>query len=181
MGRQRASSAPSVTVSAQTTKKVIAREGIDVVTGAARFLDEYPIDASGQRISAKSFLITTGARPSIPVVDGLSEVRYLTYEQLFDNDILPATMIVVGGGPIGMEMAQAYQRLGSHVTVIAEQLLPKEEPEVREVMQRVFERGWLRSRRVTPAKCDNAVCLSQAASFRLRSQNTPSVDTDTRL
>ena len=122
----------------------LVRGGIDVVMGAARFLDEHTIDANGQRIAAKSFLITTGAHPSIPDVAGLSEVPYLTYEQLFENDILPATMIVVGGGPIGMEMAQAYQRLGPQVVVIAEQLLPKEEPEAREVMQRVFEREGIR-------------------------------------
>lgn len=143
----------------------LVREGIDVVMGAARFLDEHTIDANGQRISAKSFLITTGAHPSIPTVAGLSEVPYLTYEQIFDNDILPATMIVVGGGPIGMEMAQAYQRLGSQVIVIAEQLLPKEEPEVREVMQRVFEREGIRfvwGRALSARKDDNGIFVRAA-------------------
>ena len=69
---------------------------------------------------------------------------YLTYEQIFDNEVLPERMIVIGGGPVGMEMAQAYQRLGSQVTVVAEQLLPKEETEVRELMKRVFEREGIR-------------------------------------
>ena len=132
----------------------LAREGIDVVIGAARFLDANTIDVNGQHISAKSFLITTGADPAIPAITGLSEVPYLTYEQIFDNEVLPKRMIVVGGGPIGMEMAQAYQRLGSQVTVVAEQLWSKEEPEVREVMLRVFEREGIRfvSDRASSAK-----------------------------
>ena len=74
----------------------------------------------------------------------MNEVPFVTYEQLFDNDRLPRAMIVVGGGPIGMEMAQAYQRLGAQVTVVADRLLPKDEPEVRDVMQRVFEREGVR-------------------------------------
>ena len=93
---------------------------------------------------SKSFLLATGAHPWIPPIDGLNEVPFVTYEQLFDNDRLPRAMIVVGGGPIGMEMAQAYQRLGARVTVVANRLLPKEEPEVHEVMQRVFEREGVR-------------------------------------
>ena len=122
----------------------LAREGINVIVGAAHFVDQHNIEVNGQRFSAKSFLVTTGAHPAIPAMVGLSGVPYLTYEQIFDNDVLPATMIVVGGGPIGMEIAQAYQRLGSQVTVIAERLLPREEPEVRQVMQRVFEREGVR-------------------------------------
>ncbi len=71
-------------------------------------------------------------------------MEFLTYEQIFENDRLPRSMIVIGGGPIGMEMAQAHQRLGAKVSVIADRLLPKDEPEVREVMQRVFEREGVR-------------------------------------
>lgn len=122
----------------------LQREGIHVIIGGARFLDANTIAVGEERIRAKTFLVTTGARPAIPPITGLSDVPFLTYEQIFDNDRLPDAMIVVGGGPIGMEMAQAYQRLGSQVTVIAEHLLPKEEPEVREVMRRVFEREGIR-------------------------------------
>ena len=122
----------------------LQREGIDVIVGGARFLDANTIAVGERTIRAKTFLVTTGARPALPPIAGLNSVPFLTYEQIFDNDRLPETMLVVGGGPIGMEMAQAYQRLGSQVTVIAEHLLPKEEPEVREVMQRVFEREGIR-------------------------------------
>lgn len=122
----------------------LTRQGIDIVMGTARFLDAHTIEVASNRYSAKSFLITTGARPALPNITGLGEVRYSTYEQIFDNETLPNRMIVTGAGPVGMEMAQAYQRLGSQVTVIAERILPKEEPETREVMRRVFEREGVR-------------------------------------
>ena len=122
----------------------LRKQGIEVIQGAGRFVDARTIVVDGQLVRSKSFLLATGARPRIPPIAGLNEVPFVTYEQLFDNDVLPRAMIVVGGGPIGMEMAQAYQRLGAQVTVVADRLLPKEEPEVREVMRRVFEREGVR-------------------------------------
>jgi pyruvate/2-oxoglutarate dehydrogenase complex dihydrolipoamide dehydrogenase (E3) component len=115
------------------------KQGIDVIEAAARFNDASTILAGDRAIRSKAFLITTGARPHIPPIAGLHSVPFLTYQQIFDNDRLPRRMIVVGGGPIGMEMAQAYQRLGAQVTVIADRLLPKDEPEVRQAIQRVLE------------------------------------------
>lgn len=122
----------------------LRKQGIEVIQGAGRFVDARTIVVGEQLVRSKSFLLTTGARPRVPPIAGLNEVPFVTYEQLFDNDRLPREMIVVGGGPIGMEMAQAYQRLGAQVTVVANRLLPKEEPEVREVVQRVFEREGVR-------------------------------------
>ena len=115
-----------------------------MIEGAARFVDAGTIAVGERLVRAKSFLLTTGAHPRIPPIAGLHQVPFVTYEQLFDNDRLPRAMIVVGAGPVGMEMAQAYQRLGAQVTVIAERLLPNAEPEVREMMQRVFEREGVR-------------------------------------
>jgi pyruvate/2-oxoglutarate dehydrogenase complex dihydrolipoamide dehydrogenase (E3) component len=122
----------------------LRKQGIEVIQGAGRFVDARTIVVGEQLVRAKTFLLTTGARPQIPAIAGLNEVPYLTYEQIFENDRLPRSMIVVGGGPIGMEMTQAYQRLGAEVSVVADRLLPKDEPEVREVMQRVFEREGVR-------------------------------------
>ena len=122
----------------------LAKQGIEVVQGAARFVDATTIQAGEQLIRAKTFLLTTGARPRIPPIDGLNQVPFLTYDQIFDNDRLPRKMIVVGGGPLGMELAQAYQRLGAQVSLIADRLLPKDEPEVRELMRQVFEREGIR-------------------------------------
>ncbi len=122
----------------------LRKQGIEVIQGAARFVDARTIMVGEQLVHAKTYLLTTGARPQIPAIAGLNEVPFLTYEQIFENDRLPRSMIVVGGGPIGMEMSQAYQRLGTEVSIIADRLLPKDEPEVREVMQRVFEREGIR-------------------------------------
>jgi pyruvate/2-oxoglutarate dehydrogenase complex dihydrolipoamide dehydrogenase (E3) component len=122
----------------------LRKQGIEVIQGAGRFLDATTILAGEQFVRSKTFLLTTGARPWIPSIAGLDEVPFLTYEQIFDNDRLPRAMIVVGGGPVGMEVAQAYQRLGAMVSVVADRLLPKDEPEVRELLQRVFEREGVR-------------------------------------
>jgi pyruvate/2-oxoglutarate dehydrogenase complex dihydrolipoamide dehydrogenase (E3) component len=122
----------------------LQHQGIEVVLAEAQFVDANTIQAGDRRLRAKYFLICTGAHPLIPEIRGLEEVPYITYEQIFDNDRLPATMIVIGAGPIGMEMAQAYQRLGTQVTVVGERLLPKEEMEVQEVMSKVFEREGLK-------------------------------------
>jgi pyruvate/2-oxoglutarate dehydrogenase complex dihydrolipoamide dehydrogenase (E3) component len=122
----------------------LRKRGIELIQGAGRFLDAQSIQAGDQLVRGRAFLLTTGARPRVPSIEGLSDVPFLTYEQIFDNDRLPRSMIVIGGGPIGMEMAQAYQRLGAHVSLVAERLLPKDEPEAREVMRRVFEREGVR-------------------------------------
>jgi pyruvate/2-oxoglutarate dehydrogenase complex dihydrolipoamide dehydrogenase (E3) component len=126
------------------TPEQLREQGIEVIEGAARFVDARTVMVGEQLVAAKTFLLTTGARPRVPPIVGLNEVPFLTYEQIFDNDRLPRAMIVVGGGPIGIEMAQAYQRLGAQVSLVADRLLPKDEPEAREVMQRVFEREGVR-------------------------------------
>lgn len=122
----------------------LRKQGIEVIQGAGRFVDARTIVVGDQLVRTKKFLLTTGARPQIPAIAGLNEVPYLTYQQIFENDRLPRSMIVVGGGPIGMEMTQAYQRLGTEVSIVADTLLPKDEPEVRELMQQVFEREGVR-------------------------------------
>jgi pyruvate/2-oxoglutarate dehydrogenase complex dihydrolipoamide dehydrogenase (E3) component len=118
----------------------LQQQGIDTILATASFLDANTIQAGERTLKAKYFLLCTGAHPFTPPIAGLSDVPFITYEQIFDNDKLPATMIVIGAGPIGMEMAQAYQRLGSQVTVVGDRLLPKEEIEVQEVMSKVFAR-----------------------------------------
>ncbi len=121
-----------------TMPEALRKKGMKVYIGAARFLDAHTIESGEQKIRGKKFLINTGAAPRIPAIDGLADVPYFTYLQIFENDRLPEHMLVVGGGPIGCEIAQAYRRLGSRVTVIAEYLLPHEEPEVSVMLNRVF-------------------------------------------
>lgn len=122
-----------------TTPEALGKKGMDVLLGPSRFLAPHTLEVGTRRIKAKKILINTGAEPRIPALPGLKEVPFSTYKQIFDNDRLPERMLVIGGGPIGCEIAQAYRRLGAEVTVIAERLLSSEEPEVSEPMSRIFE------------------------------------------
>ena len=117
----------------------LERKGIDVLQGSARFISPRSIEVADRIVHSKKFLITTGARAVLPPIAGLSEVPFVTYEKIFENDRLPDSLVVIGGGPIGSELAQAYKRLGSQVTIVADRLLPKEDQDVRELIGRVFE------------------------------------------
>jgi pyruvate/2-oxoglutarate dehydrogenase complex dihydrolipoamide dehydrogenase (E3) component len=104
--------------------------GVHVIQAAARFLDHATVEAAGQRIRARRFVIATGSRAALPPIPGLPDVPHMTNESLFDLTRLPDHLAVIGGGAIGIEMAQAFRRLGSRVTVIERaSILPRDEPE----------------------------------------------------
>lgn len=104
--------------------------GVQVIRAFGRFVSPNEVEAGGQRIRARRFVLATGARPVIPPVPGLADVPFLTNETLFDLDGLPEHLLVLGGGAIGLEMAQAHARLGARVTVIeAGQIAAREDPE----------------------------------------------------
>ena len=93
--------------------------GVRVIEGEARFTDAD--DRRGRRrfeIKARRFVIATGSSPAVPPIPGLDETPYLTNETIFDLHALPEHLIVIGGGPIGLELAQAFRRLGAEVTVL---------------------------------------------------------------
>ena len=98
--------------------------------------------AGDMEIRARRFVIATGSSPAIPPIPGLDGVDFLTNETLFDQTTRPAHLIIIGGGPTGMEMAQAHRRLGSMVTVI-EALTPLagEDPELAAIVLRKIPRG----------------------------------------
>lgn len=121
------------------TPEQLQSEGVDAILGTARFVDASTIAINDRSVRSRMFLLTTGARPLIPPIAGLNDVPFITYEEIFENESLPKAMLIVGGGPIGIEMAQAYQRLGSQVTVVAESVLPKEEPDVQHLMRSSLE------------------------------------------
>jgi pyruvate/2-oxoglutarate dehydrogenase complex dihydrolipoamide dehydrogenase (E3) component len=124
---------------AGTTPEALRAKGMDVMLGPVTFLDAHTLQCGDQRLRARKILIATGAAPVIPDIPGLDQVPFSTYLDFFDRDRLPASLNIIGGGPVGVEMAQAYQRLGVQVTVFAERLLPKEEPEASKTIQRVLE------------------------------------------
>ncbi len=127
-----------------TTPEALEKKGMDVLLGAVGFVDPHTLIVGDRRATAKKILIATGADPVLPSIPGLKDVAFSTYRQIFENDHLPLSMVVIGGGPVGVEIAQAYQRLGTQVTIFAERLLPKEEPEAAEILLQVLCREGLK-------------------------------------
>jgi pyruvate/2-oxoglutarate dehydrogenase complex dihydrolipoamide dehydrogenase (E3) component len=109
--------------------------GVRVIQAAARFTDKQTARAGGVEIRARRFVIATGSRPAVPPIPGLGDVDFLTNETIFELKERPAHLVIIGGGPIGLEMAQAFRRLGSAVTVIqAGVALAKDDPELTAVL-----------------------------------------------
>ena len=102
--------------------------GVRVVKASARFVGPHEVEAGDLKISARYFIVATGSSSLKPSIPGLEQTPYFTNETLFDNTVLPEHLIIIGGGPIGIELAQAHRRLGSRVTVLeAKQILPKDD------------------------------------------------------
>lgn len=120
----------------------LARRRVDVIFGEARFLDPHSIAVGEQKLAGGRFVICTGASPALPDTPGLAGVPFYTYASIFDLDHQPRTMIVLGAGPTGVEMAQAFSRLGVKVTVIerSERILSVADPAASLVLTRTFQR-----------------------------------------
>ena len=109
--------------------------GVVVVRAPAKFVNANEVEADGKIYSARKFVIATGSRAGVPPIAGLKDVPYFTNENIFKNRVLPKHLIVIGGGPIGLELAQAHRRLGSQVTVLeAFQPLAKDDPELTSIV-----------------------------------------------
>ena len=111
--------------------------GVDVFLGEARFVTPDAVEVEGARLRFARAVIATGARPAVPSIPGLAEAGYLTSETVFDLTAPPARLAILGGGPIGCELAQAFARFGSRVVIVEreERLLPAEDPDVSEVIR----------------------------------------------
>ena len=114
----------------------LRRDGVEVLRGSARFARPGRIDVDGAPIRFRTALIATGSRPVVPDLPGLAEAAPLTNETVWDLGEQPRRMVVVGGGPIGCELGQAFARLGTRVTIVQrrDHVLAKEEPEARELI-----------------------------------------------
>jgi len=111
--------------------------GVRVIRAAARFTGPDAVEAGGTVVRARRFVLATGSRPAVPPVPGLADVPFLTNETLFERSAAPEHLIILGGGPIGVEMAQAHRRLDARVTVLEKgTLLPKDDPELVEIVRR---------------------------------------------
>lgn len=114
--------------------------GVDVYLGDARFINGHQVEVAGQVLDFKKALIATGAKARVPQTPGLAAAGYLTNENVFNLTELPEHLAVIGGGPIGCELAQAFHRLGARVTLIhnGNHLLNREDPEAAERVQQAF-------------------------------------------
>ena len=132
--------------------------GVDVRFAAARLLDPHTVEVGGERLRARRVVIATGSRPALPGLSGLEAGGFLTNESVFDLESLPRSLLVLGGGPIAVEMAQAFARLGSRVTVVTRRgrILSRDDPELAALLQaRMAQEGvrflttprWLRLER----------------------------------
>ena len=117
--------------------------GVTVLRDHARFTGPRTVVAGETSVTAKHLVIATGSSPFVPPIDGLAETPYFTNETIFNNRALPDHLIIIGGGPIGVEMAQAHQRLGAKVTLIeGRTILGKDDPELSDVVrQQLIEDG----------------------------------------
>src|SRR5262249_26627208 len=141
--------------------------GVDVFLGDATFAGSDTVEVAGKTLRFKKAVFATGARAIAPPIDGLREAGYLTNETVFNLTELPRRLLVIGGGPIGCELAQAFRRLGGEVTIVemGEQLLNREDREAAEILARSLERDGVQIRlsasvkRVSSDGLTKVICL----------------------
>ncbi len=116
--------------------EVLRADGIGVLIGKAEFIDSHTLSVNQNKIRAHKIVIATGSSPAIPPIEGINDVPYLTNQTLFSLEKLPESLLIIGGGPIGIEMAQALNRLGVEIKLVQRggRILKKEEPALSEAL-----------------------------------------------
>ena len=114
--------------------------GVECEIGQAKILSPYQVEVNGRVINTRSVIIATGARPLVPPIPGLDQIEYLTSDTVWELRELPERLLVIGGGPIGCELAQAFNNLGAKVTQVdqAPRIMPREDAEVSELITERF-------------------------------------------
>jgi pyruvate/2-oxoglutarate dehydrogenase complex dihydrolipoamide dehydrogenase (E3) component len=122
--------------------KDLSAVGVDVFFGEARFTRRDQVAVGGDMLGFEKALIATGARPTIPSIPGLATAGYVTHETIFDLTTRPDRLVVIGGGPTGCELSQAFCRLGSTVTIVQNEpmFLSREERDAAQILSQAFER-----------------------------------------
>ena len=112
--------------------------GVDVIEGTGKLVSPWSVNVDGRIITARSIILATGAEPLVPPINGLADIDYVTSDTIWELQELPERFAVLGGGPIGCELAQAFARLGSKVTIIemADRLVPREDPDASEALMK---------------------------------------------
>ncbi|KZZ38990.1 FAD-dependent oxidoreductase, partial [Oleiphilus sp. HI0117] len=118
--------------------------GVDCITGSAEIIDPFRVKVNGETITTRNIVISTGARPFVPAIKGIEDTGYLTSDTIWELREKPGRMLIIGGGPIGCEMAQSFQRLGVQVIQMdrSARIMPREDEDVSaEVQKRFIEEG----------------------------------------
>ena len=129
------------TIQEHDSEERFCKLGAKVEFGEAIFVDEHSIQLNGKTISAKNWVLATGSSPGIPPIEGLDTTPYITNKEIWSLDHLPTSLIILGAGPIAIEMAQAFGRLGSKVTVVqrSNQILSKEDKDMADTVMEVLQ------------------------------------------
>ena len=162
MRRLRAEIAP-----VDSAQRYTEQLGVDVFMGRAKFVDKSTIEVNGQKLNFAKAVVATGGTAAIPNIPGLSEAPYLTNATIFNLTELPARLGVIGAGPIGLELAQAFQRFGTQVTVFSrsDKILPKEDPDAAKIIEAALRKDGIvfeyfaRYKRVENGNGGNAVTV----------------------
>ncbi len=123
------------------SKERFCNLGVKVESGNPEFTDEHTVRINGKTYSAKKWVIATGSSPSVPPMEGINKTPYFTNKEIFSLENLPKSMIIIGAGPIAIEMAQSFCRLGTHVSVVQRsgQILSKEDRDMADIVMNVLE------------------------------------------
>ena len=115
--------------------------GVDVVQGEAKIVSPWQVEVNGEVINTRNIVVATGGRPFVPPIEGIDQVDYLTSDDLWEMREQPEKLVILGGGPIGSELTQAFARLGSSVTQVEmlPRILLREDPEISEMVAEKFQ------------------------------------------
>jgi pyruvate/2-oxoglutarate dehydrogenase complex dihydrolipoamide dehydrogenase (E3) component len=141
-------------ISRHDSAKQFRELGADIFLGEARFSGPDTVEVAGKTLRFKKAVIATGARPVVPPIEGLGETEYLTNENVFNLTERPDRLLVIGGGPLGCELAQSFRRLGSEVTIVemGQQFLPREDRDAADILARAFSLDGINIRLNTKVK-----------------------------
>lgn len=116
--------------------------GVECITGEAKILSPFEVQVNGRVLKTKNIVVATGARPFVPPIDGIENINYLTSDNVWNLRLSPERLVVLGGGPIGCELAQSFSRLGAKVTIIemADRIMAKEDLDVSDLVTGIFKK-----------------------------------------
>jgi pyruvate/2-oxoglutarate dehydrogenase complex dihydrolipoamide dehydrogenase (E3) component len=125
---------------ADATEAMLRDFGVELYAGSPRFVDRHALQVGDRQLLGRQFILATGSRPAVPEIAGLHEAGYLTNQTIFSLEEIPESLAVIGGGPVGVEMAQAFRRLGAEVTVIQRgaRLLPRDDAELTDQLEELL-------------------------------------------